>query len=65
LIVYNKVLIFLIGKDIRKESLSDVDYQTSTTTLQAYWTIPSVYDAYILDSFVKIEERLTGGKYAV
>jgi hypothetical protein len=40
-----------------------VDYQTSTTTLHAYWTIPKIYDAYILDSFVKIEERLIGGEY--
>ena len=25
--------------------------------------MPKIYDAYILDSFVKIEERLIGGKY--
>lgn len=58
-------MVYLFLQDTRPKCTEDVDYQTSTTTLHAYWTIPNVYDAYILDSFVKIEERLTGGKYAV
>jgi len=49
-------------QDTRPKCSEDSDYQTSTTTMHAYWDIPNIYNSDIRESFVKVEERLVGGK---
>lgn len=49
-------------KDTRPTCHEDNEFQTSTTTLSVYWNVLSVYDLYIRDAFVKVEERLVGSK---
>jgi len=49
-------------QDTRPKCSEDNDYQTSTTTMHVYWDIPNIYNAYIRESLVKIEERLVDGK---
>lgn len=49
-------------KDNRPTCHEDNEFQTLTTTLSVYWNVLSVYDPYIRDAFVKVEERLVGSK---
>jgi hypothetical protein len=49
-------------QDTRPKCSEDSDYQTSTTTMHAYWDIPNIYNSYLQESFVKIEERLVDGR---
>jgi hypothetical protein len=51
-----------ILQDTRPKCSEDSDYQTSTTTMHTYWDIPNIYISYLLESFVKIEERLVDGR---
>jgi hypothetical protein len=49
-------------QDTRPKCSEDSDYQTSTTTMNAYWDIPNIYNSYIRESFIKIEQKLVNGK---
>ncbi|XP_071151404.1 uncharacterized protein, partial [Mytilus edulis] len=52
-------------QDTRPTCHEDNEFQTSTTTLSVYWNVLSVYDPYIRDAFVKVEERLVGNIWKV
>ncbi|VDI18543.1 Hypothetical predicted protein, partial [Mytilus galloprovincialis] len=48
------------SQDTRPKCKEDIAFQTSTSTLNVYWTIPAVYNDYVRDAFVRLEERLVG-----
>ncbi|XP_076113981.1 uncharacterized protein LOC143082265 [Mytilus galloprovincialis] len=48
------------SKDTRPTCVEDVEFQSSTTSLHVYWSIPSMHTDYIRDAFVQLEERVFG-----
>ncbi|CAG2200973.1 unnamed protein product [Mytilus edulis] len=48
------------SKDTRPTCVEDVEFQSSTTSLHVYWSIPSMYTEYLRDAFVQLEERVFG-----